>query len=274
MEDEDEALEAPHETLAARQILILILSVYILIALFVQAIVHLTPTTQEILNVVDTVICFIFIVDFFINLYYAKPRSSYLKWGWIDLISSIPMLGAFRWGRAVRAIRILRLLRGIRSTKVIIQYLLENRAESAFTAATLVSITLAFWASITILHLETVPEANIKSAEDALWWAATTMTTVGYGDKYPVTTEGRVLGFILMVCGVGLFGTFTGYVASWFLQGRRKMTQTLSTGEEIQQLREEIKRLSRLVEHTQDNRSAKELQRPQSDSPSGAAGEP
>ena len=135
-------------------------------------------------------------------------------------------------------------------------------------------ITLAFWASITILHVETVPEANIRSAEDALWWAATTMTTVGYGDKYPVTTEGRVLGFILMVCGVGLFGTFTGYVASWFLQGRKKNAQILSIQEEVHQLREEIEGLSRMVEHNQESHSAEEPQRPRSDSPSGAAGEP
>jgi voltage-gated potassium channel len=274
VEERDEALDGLPEALGARHILILILSIYILIVLFIQAIVQLTPDTLEILNVIDTVICFIFIGDFFVSLYYAKPRSAYLKWGWIDLISSVPMLGVFRWGRAVRAIRILRLLRGIRSTKVIVQYLLENRAKSAFTAATLVSLTLAFWASVTILHVENVPEANIRSGEDAIWWAATTMTTVGYGDKFPVTTEGRVIGFILMVCGVGLFGTFTGYVASWFLQGRKQKTQILSTQEEIQKLREEIERLSNLVERDQERRSATTLRNSRPGSPSGVAGEP
>ncbi len=55
------------------------------------------------------------------------------------------------------------------------------------------------FASIGILHVETVPEANIKTPEDALWWAAETITTVGYGDKFPVTSEGRMLGVLLMV---------------------------------------------------------------------------
>ena len=55
------------------------------------------------------------------------------------------------------------------------------------------------------------------SAEDAMWWAATTMTTVGYGDRYPISSEGRVVAVFLMAAGVGVFGMFSGLVASWFL---------------------------------------------------------
>src|SRR3972149_6773059 len=68
-----------------------------------------------------------------------------------------------------------------------------------------------------VLHFEDVPEANIKGPEDAVWWAFVTMTTVGYGDRFPVTSEGRLAGALLMVAGVGLFGTFSGFVAAWFL---------------------------------------------------------
>jgi voltage-gated potassium channel len=77
---------------------------------------------------------------------------------------------------------------------------------------------LVLLATIGILHLEDVPEANIKSAEDALWWTMETITTVGYGDKYPVTSEGRLLASGLMLAGVALIGIYTGYVASWFLR--------------------------------------------------------
>ena len=63
---------------------------------------------------------------------------------------------------------------------------------------------------------------NIKTAEDALWWAMTTITTVGYGDRYPTTTEGRRVAAGLMAVGVGLFGTLSGVAASWFTQPDRR----------------------------------------------------
>ena len=72
--------------------------------------------------------------------------------------------------------------------------------------------------SISVLQFEKgMPSANIQTAEDALWWAIVTMTTVGFGDRFPVTMEGRVIAAMLMICGVGLFGMFSGFIASWFL---------------------------------------------------------
>ena len=79
---------------------------------------------------------------------------------------------------------------------------------------------MVIFSSVAILQVEDDPNSNIKTAEDALWWAYVTITTVGYGDKYPVTTEGRIIAAFLMTMGVGLFGTFTGYVASWFVEER------------------------------------------------------
>ncbi len=72
--------------------------------------------------------------------------------------------------------------------------------------------------AIAILQVECLPESNIKTAEDALWWAYTTMTTVGYGDKYPITTFGRIIASAVMTIGVAICGTFTAYIASWFLE--------------------------------------------------------
>jgi voltage-gated potassium channel len=80
-----------------------------------------------------------------------------------------------------------------------------------------VSLLLVVFASVAILQFEQVQGANITTAQDAVWWAVVTLTTVGYGDRYPITGEGRAVATLLMVAGVGLFGTFSGYVASWFL---------------------------------------------------------
>jgi voltage-gated potassium channel len=95
-----------------------------------------------------------------------------------------------------------------------------------------------------------VPEANIKTAEDAIWWALTTITTVGYGDRYPVTSEGRVVAGVLMCAGVGLFGLFSGLLAAWFVAPHQQEKR-----EEVEALREEVAQLqatlTRLVELTQ-----------------------
>lgn len=62
------------------------------------------------------------------------------------------------------------------------------------------------------------PGANINTFGDALWWAASTVTTVGYGDRYPVTTEGRVIAVLLMLVGIALVGSITASVAAWFVR--------------------------------------------------------
>lgn len=144
-----------------------------------------------------------------------------MKWGWIDLVSSIPTFDYFRAGRALRLIRLLRVLRAFRSTKVLLNHVFRKKTHGAMTSALIIAILMIIFSSIAILQVETDTSSNIKTAEDALWWAYVTITTVGYGDKFPVTTEGRLIAISLMTVGVGLFGTFTGFVASWFVAEKK-----------------------------------------------------
>jgi voltage-gated potassium channel len=81
---------------------------------------------------------------------------------------------------------------------------------------------MVIFSAIAILQVEDDPSGNIKTAEDAIWWAYVTVTTVGYGDKFPVTTEGRIIAAVLMTVGVGLFGTFTAFLASWFVTEKQE----------------------------------------------------
>lgn len=90
------------------------------------------------------------------------------------------------------------------------------------TAVSIITVLIIIFSSISILMVETTPESNIKTADDAMWWTFETITTVGYGDKYPVTGEGRLIGVVVMVSGVGLFGTYTAYIASLFLDVAKK----------------------------------------------------
>jgi voltage-gated potassium channel len=100
--------------------------------------------------------------------------------------------------------------------------------------------------SLSMLQFENADNSNIRTAEDALWWAMATVTTVGYGDRYPVTTEGRAVAVVLMCAGVGLFGTFSGFLAAWFLAPDAKREEKDIDGlrEEVRQLRVAVERLS------------------------------
>lgn len=210
------------QRLTVWQATILFLSVYVLIALFVESVMTLPEQTMLLLTRIDNLICLLFIGDFFYQLARAKSKLRYLKWGWIDLVSSIPNVDFLRWGRFVRVIRILRILRGIRSTRQILKYLFENKAQGTFATVAMVSLVVLIFSSVVILNCETAKDSNIKSANDALWWGVVTMATVGYGDKFPVTVPGRIVGAFLMVAGVGLFGTFTAYVSSFFVKSEQK----------------------------------------------------
>ena len=169
------------------------------------------------------------------------------------MVSSIPTIGLLRWGRLARVVRILRLLRGVRSSRAIVEFLVKRRAQSAFTATALTALLTVVYSSIAILHFEQGdPQANIRTAADALWWAVVTVTTVGYGDRYPVTESGRVVAAITMTAGVGLFGTFTAFVASWFLAPTE-----LEQEDELEQIRRKLTAIEeqlRLLVQRKDSR--------------------
>jgi voltage-gated potassium channel len=202
----------------------LFLSAYVLFALFAEAVFPLPSEIARLLNVVDTAVCGVFAADFLLQLKTAKRKRDYLKWGWIDLVSSIPNLPFLRIGRLARVVRIVRVLRGVRSTRVIIAHLFQNRARGTLATVSLITFVLIVFSSIAVLNVETAPDSTIRTAEDALWWSLATVTTVGYGDVYPKTTAGHIVGGVLMSSGIALFGTFTATVASFFVQqdGKRE----------------------------------------------------
>ena len=203
-------------------LLVILLSVYVLVVLVVDTLVKLPTETARLLTFIDDIICVFFLFEFCLRFYQADNKLKFMQWGWIDLISSIPALPFLRAGRALRLIRLLRIMRAFRSTKHLIRYVFESRVKGTFTVVSIIAVLMILFSSIAILQVEDQPNSNIKSAEDALWWSYVTITTVGYGDKYPVTTEGRLIAAVLMTVGVGLFGTFTGFLASWFVAERKK----------------------------------------------------
>jgi voltage-gated potassium channel len=221
----------------------LVLSLVSLIVLAADTLWSFNPQTHAVLSYADTLLCILFIADFVRSFVLAPNRTRYfLRGGWLDLLSSIPTVGILRLGRLSRIARIIRLFRAMRSFRAIGQTLSRHKRESALLAAGTVCLLMTIFASVAILQFEQHPDSNIRTAGDAIWWAFATVTTVGYGDHFPVTLEGRLTAAMLMAAGVGLFGTLSGLVASWFLHERDEgdSDQLVALTEEVALLRRSI----------------------------------
>jgi voltage-gated potassium channel len=160
----------------------------------------------------------IFLADFAYRLLTAESKSGYFfrGFGWADLLASMP----FPQAKVLRAFRLVRVVRLLRANggRRIVRTLLADRAGSALLTLLMMGILVLEFGSLAILHIEQYEEgATITTASDALWFVMVTISTVGYGDRYPVTDDGRLVGTLIIVIGVGIFGTFTGYLANLFL---------------------------------------------------------
>lgn len=223
------------------QLIILTLSIVALGALGLELVVEMPPEAQRVLRWTDNSICVFLLIDFVLRFRRAESKWQFMKWGWIDLLASIPEVSVLRWGRFFRIFRILRIFRVVRSLRELFQLIFRTRTQSGVASVFLITFLVLTISSTGILLCERTPEANIKSAGDAVWWSFTTITTVGYGDKYPVTAAGRSLAVMLMICGVGLFGTMSGVIASFFLgadQAAKKREEDLKA--ELHALHEEL----------------------------------
>jgi voltage-gated potassium channel len=202
-------------------IFILVLTIFSLALMAVQ-LLPLDDDTRQLVTLYDNAICIIFLVDFGMNLAGSRPRRAYFigQRGWLDLLGSIPALefipftALFRLARLSRLARIGKLLGGKNRTELV-KDVLENRGQYA-TFITILSAGMVLTvASILILQFESKdPDANIRTGGDAIWWGVVTLTTVGYGDRYPVTLLGRLTAVSVMFAGVGIIGALASILAS------------------------------------------------------------
>ena len=205
----------------AYNIFILVLTVMSLIVM-VLVVLPLNEATHQVLMVYDNLICVIFLVDFTMNLIQSEPKREYFikRRGWLDLLGSIPSLGflritaLFRLARLSRLARIRRLMGG-QNQKQLVDDVLQNRGQYALFITVLLTLIVLTSSSVLMLQVEgRSPDANIQTGGDALWWGFVTITTVGYGDYYPVTGLGRAIAVFVMFAGVGIIGSLASILAS------------------------------------------------------------
>jgi voltage-gated potassium channel len=172
----------------------------------------LTPAGRVALEVVLTGTWVLFGLDYLVRIALARNRWRFVRTHLLDLvILALPM---FRQLRALRLITVVSVLnRQLRD---------DVRGRVVYYVVGTVML-IGFVASLAVLDAERyAPDASITTFGEAVWWTMTTISTVGYGDRYPVTPEGRLVAVSLMVAGIALLGVVTASLASWFVENLRR----------------------------------------------------
>ncbi|TVR37568.1 MAG: potassium channel protein [Cryomorphaceae bacterium] len=170
------------------------------------------PEDSEVARLIgyyDFGLCLVFLYDFYIQFSKAESKARYFfTYGWLDLLSSIPMIGAFRFARFFRVFRVFRV---IKSLNLLWIFLRSHRRSSLYGIVVLLISLSVIVCSVAVLYVEK-DTGNIRTADEALWWTFVSITTVGYGDFYPTTGLGRILSVVLIFNGLVAFGTVLTYM--------------------------------------------------------------
>ncbi len=198
------------------ELFMLLLSLLALANVFVVLIAGPSSVAGEVAVLIEIAITPLFLFDFVYRLLTSRSRWSYIirRYGWADLIAVVPLLRLFRLPRVVSVVREARAVGMERIT----DDLYVSRASATFLLTVFAVIVVVEFAGIAEYYVEQGnPNANIVSAGDSIWWGLVTITTVGYGDQYPVGPGGRIVGVFLLFSGIALFSVLTGFIANTFL---------------------------------------------------------
>lgn len=232
---------------------LLVLALLFLVVLLAPYFADLGRPATAAVVALNVGIWLVFAVDYVVRLYLAHDRRRFVRRNPLDLlIVLLPML------RPLRALRLLQILRvagvaGLAQQRVARSLHLRVMT---FVVTTVVVSLLA--AAVAVREAERgTPGANIDTLGDGLWWAVTTVTTVGYGDQYPVTALGRVVAVVLMILGIALLGVITATIAAWFVDRLQDVEDTVSesegrtevlVGQALAEVLAEVRELRRTVE--------------------------
>jgi voltage-gated potassium channel len=230
----------------------MILALAIIPLLVVPLVWDLPSGVETTFYALDWFIWVAFVLEYGIRLYLAPRKRYFVSHHIIDLLFVlIPFLRPLRVLRSARAFALLRATRGtvilLRAIDAIKDVVNKNKLGYALLVAGAVVVGSGL---LVATFEESDPARNIKTIPDGLWWAITTITTVGYGDRFPVTAAGRAIGAGVMVLGIALFGLLAASLASFFVE--RDIERGLDP--QMAEMDERVKRMERLLENLQPDK--------------------
>jgi voltage-gated potassium channel len=223
-----------------------LLAVVLTVILVAPHVTSVSATTLDVFSVVDNIIWGVFVADLVVKVSIAPDRLRYLRRHWFDIaLVALPMFRSLKLLRSVRALRTLTIARALTlaSRAVIgVGQILGRRGMQYVLLIAMIVVILA--GALVTAAERSHQEATIHSFADGLWWAVTTVTTVGYGDTYPKTAAGRGIGVALMLLGITLFGVVTAHLAAIFVEDQEDAVEA-----RLIELTKKIGDLEELIRH-------------------------
>jgi voltage-gated potassium channel len=204
---------------------------------------HLGEPWEEIGTLLNWATWGVFAAELVVMLCVVKERAAWMRGHWVDVAVVVlaPPFAPAAWqaGRVFRLVRLLRLTRVFSIRRLLS---LEGMKYAALVAAGTVVVGGAVFASVEKVG----PDGHALTTWDGVWWAITTVTTVGYGDIYPHTDAGRIISMAIMLIGIGFVALLTAFIADRFIhqqqQAEAKEDQMLA---ELREIRQQVDELSR-----------------------------
>jgi voltage-gated potassium channel len=248
------------------QLFIILITINALVVMAAFYVLPVPVEVKQVLYILDSLNAFILLGDFFYRLVRAPNRLRYLiSLGWLDLIGGLPGLPILRLARVPTLVALVKLVNRETPDEVR-QDARRSLASSTLLSTVLIVLVVVTVGSILIVLVESnASDGNILTGEDAVWWSIVTIATVGYGDRYPTTPVGRLIGVAMIIMGVSLFSVLTSFIATGFVSRRRSVDQKgeadalrdeivqilaeqrRSAGQEAAALNEEIAQLRQLL---------------------------
>lgn len=232
--------------------ILFVLSLYVIIELYIGSIITYSENLAFWLNVVDTLICVVFLVDFFRGLYLAEKKWRYVRKNWIHFVSSIPFVGFLRIGRVVKVFRLLRL---VRSAGFLYRLINQRNSSTTFKNLLILNMLVVVFIAMSFYLLEHKTNPAITSFADTFWWSLIRMVSFShYNDIKPVTFEGQIISAILILLRLILFSTLIGVITDFFL-GKPEEDRDKHLEQRIDQLDERLTNIEQLLQRIYDQKN-------------------